>query len=194
VPDTKSVMAAISERTAAAPAALPLDFAAVYEENASFVWRCLGLFGVARENLDDAMQDVFLVVHRRLAEFEGRASVRTWLYAIARRVAHNHRRGVQRRGQLEPISEELGDPSPRGPRDLVERAEAGRLLVDLVGRLDEDKREVFILVEVEQLSAPEVSELLGINLNTVYSRLRAARLAFERELAARRAREPEGTR
>jgi RNA polymerase sigma-70 factor, ECF subfamily len=180
-------MAATLERSAGPDR--PLDFAAVYDENAAFVWRCLHFFGVGPDSLDDAMQEVFLVVHRRLTEFEGRAAVRTWLYAIARRVAQNHRRGVKRRGQFEPLSDELGDPSPLGPRDLVERAEAGRMLVDLVGRLDEDKREVFILVEVEQMSAPEVAELLGLNLNTVYSRLRAARLAFERELAAQRARE-----
>jgi len=201
----ETLMAATPERSPAGSAALDiaadfpaadtsLDFAAIYAEHAAFVWRCLQLFGVARDGLDDAMQDVFLVVHRRLHEFEGRSSLRTWLYSIARRVAHNHRRGVKRRGQLEPLSEDMGDPSPHGPRDLVERAEAGRLLVELIGRLDEDKREVFALIEVEQLSAPEVAELLGLNLNTVYSRLRAARLAFERELAARRAREPEGTR
>jgi RNA polymerase sigma-70 factor, ECF subfamily len=184
-------MAATLERSAGT-AGPPLDFAAVYDENAAFVWRCLHLFGVGPASLDDAMQDVFLVVHRRLGEFEGRSAVRTWLYAIARRVAQNHRRGVKRRGELEPISEELGDPTPLGPHDLVERAEAGRLLVELVGRLDEDKREVFVLVEVEQMSAPEVAELLGINLNTVYSRLRAARLAFERELAAKRSREESG--
>jgi RNA polymerase sigma-70 factor, ECF subfamily len=189
----ESLMAAPERSTRPATPA-PLDFAAVYDDNAAFVWRCLGLFGVAQESLDDAVQDVFMVVHRRLGEFEGRAALRTWLYAIARRVAGNHRRGVLRRGQLEPISDQLGDPSPHGPRDLVERAEAGRLLVELVGRLDDDKREVFILIEVEQMSAPEVAEMLGINLNTVYSRLRAARLAFERELAARRAREPEGAR
>jgi len=190
----ESAMAATPERSTSSVSAAPLDFAAVYDQNAAFVWRCLQLFGVAAASLDDAMQDVFLVVHRRLDEFEGRAAVRTWLYAIARRVAHNHRRGVRRRGQLEPISEEMGDRSSLGPHDLVERAEAGRLLVDLVGRLDEDKREVFVLVEVEQMSAPEVAELLDLNLNTVYSRLRAARLAFERELAARRTREREGTR
>ncbi|HTE52133.1 MAG TPA: sigma-70 family RNA polymerase sigma factor [Kofleriaceae bacterium] len=185
-------MAATPERSAGRDG--PLDFAAIYDQNAPFVWRCLQYFGVAASALDDAMQDVFLVVHRRLGEFEGRSAVRTWLYAIARRVAHNHRRGVTRRGQLEPISDELGDPAPLGPRDLVERAEAGRLLVQLLGRLDDDKREVFVLVEVEQMSAPEVAEMCGLNLNTVYSRLRAARLAFERELAAARARDPEGSR
>jgi RNA polymerase sigma-70 factor (ECF subfamily) len=173
--------------------AAPLEFAAVYDEHAAFVWRCLALFGVRPDSLDDVMQEVFLVVHRRLGDFEGRASVRTWLYAIARRVAHNHRRGLMRRGHLEPISDELGDSSTRGPHDLVERAEARRLLVELVGRLDPDKRDVFVLIEVEQLSAPEAAELLGINLNTVYSRLRAARLAFERELAASRARDREGS-
>ena len=185
-------MAATPEPSA--PPDGPLEFAAVYDQNAAFVWRCLQYFGVATASLDDAMQDVFLVVHRRLGEFEGRAQVRTWLYSIARRVAPNHRRGVKRRGHMEPIPEDLGDAASVGPHDLVERAEARRLLVELVGRLDEDKREVFVLIEIEQLSAPEVAELCGVPLNTVYSRLRAARLAFDRALAAARARDPEGRR
>jgi RNA polymerase sigma-70 factor, ECF subfamily len=175
------------------PVGLVPTFTEVYDQNAAFVWRTLRLFGVEPAQLDDAMQDVFVVVHRRLGEFEARSSLRTWLYAIARRVAQNQRRTVQRRGQLDPLDDELGDTTRRGPREMAERAEAGRALVELIAGLDDDKREVFLLVEVEQLTVPEVADLLGLNLNTVYSRLRAARIAFERAVAARRAREPGGS-
>jgi RNA polymerase sigma-70 factor (ECF subfamily) len=173
---------------------MPLDLAAVYEENAVFVWRSLRLLGVPPDSLEDAVQEVFLVVHRRLDEFEGRSSIRTWLYAIARRVAGNVRRGAERRGAPEPIDADLPDLQSGDPLELAEKAQAGRLLIDVLRCLTDDQREVFLLVEIEQLSAPEAAEALGINLNTCYSRLRAARARFERELDARRRREQGGRR
>jgi RNA polymerase sigma-70 factor (ECF subfamily) len=172
--------------SATPPVPVPLDLAAIYDQYAPFVWRSLRLLGVAPASLDDAVQEVFLVAHRRLAEFEGRSSIRTWLYAIARRVAGNLRRGVDRRGALEPIGEDLVDPGAHDPRELATRAEAGRLLAELVAGLVDDQRDVFLLVEIEEMSVPEVADALGINLNTCYSRLRAARAAFERELQRRR--------
>jgi RNA polymerase sigma-70 factor (ECF subfamily) len=167
---------------------MPLDVAAVYEQHAAFVWRALRVLGVPADALDDAVQEVFLVVHRRLDEFEGRSAMRTWLYAIARRVAGNARRSAGRRGVAEPIAvaAELPDPRAGSPLELAEKAEAARLLFDLMQRLSEEQREVFLLVEVEEMSVPEAAEALGVNLNTCYSRLRAARARFERELAARR--------
>ena len=165
----------------------PLDVAAVYQEHAAFVWRVVRLLGVPAASVEDVAHDVFMVVHRRLGEFEGRSSIRTWLYAIARGVAANHRRGTARRGAAAPVDERLRDTSAGAdPRGAAERAEAGRILAELVGRLDEEKREVFVLVEVEELPVTEVAELLAIPVNTAYSRLRAARVAFERELVARR--------
>lgn len=168
------------------PEPMPLDFAAIYEQHAVFVWRSLRLLGVHPDSLDDAVQEVFLVVHRRLGEFEGRSSLRTWLYAIARRVARNVRRGAGRRGAAEPVAGDLLDAGGRTPLELAERAEAGRVLLEVVDGLSEDQREVFLLVEVEEMSVPEAAEALGVNLNTCYSRLRAARARFERLLAARR--------
>ena len=173
---------------------MPLDLAAVYEEHAVFVWRSLRLLGVAPDSLDDAVQEVFLVVHRRLGEFQGRSSVRTWLYAIARRVARNVRRAAGRRGSQESIGADDADMRPADPRELAEKAEAGRLLLDVLGHLTDDQREVFLLVEVEEMSVPEAAEALGMNLNTCYSRLRAARRRFERVLAARQVREDGGRR
>lgn len=165
----------------------PLDVASVYQEHAPFVWRVVRLLGVPGASVEDVVHDVFMVVHRRLGEFEGRSAIRTWLYAIARGVVANHRRGAARRGVMAPVDAELRDTSAAGdPRGAAERAEAGRILTDLVGRLDDEKREVFVLVEVEEVPVTEVAELLGIPLNTAYSRLRAARIAFERELVAHR--------
>lgn len=186
--------ARLERSQAPSPAPMPLDLAAVYEQHADFVWRALRLLGVAPDALDDAVQEVFLVVHRRLDEFEGRSSLRTWLYAIARRVAGNARRGAIRRGAAEPvaIAAELPDPRAGSPRELAEAAEAARLLFDLMQRLSDEQREVFLLVEVEQMSVPEAAEALAIKLNTCYSRLRAARARFERELAARRLRDQGG--
>jgi RNA polymerase sigma-70 factor, ECF subfamily len=180
--------------TADGGAPVPLDLADLYEKHAVFVWRSLRVLGVAPEGLEDAVQEVFLVVHRRLSEFEGRSSVRTWLYAIARRVAGNARRGASRRGAPESLGPEVPDLRRADPRELAERAEAGRLVLDLLADLTGQQREVFLLVEMEEMSVPEAAQALAINLNTCYSRLRAARSRFERALAARRRREQEGQR
>lgn len=164
---------------------MPLDFALVYEQNAAFVWRSLRLLGVDPDSLDDAVQEVFLVVHRRLAEFEGRSSLRTWLYAIARRVARNVRRGAERRPTPAAIAADLPDLAGATPHELAEKADAARVLLELVGCLSDDQRELFLLVEVEEMTVPDAAEALGLNVNTCYSRLRAARARFERALAAR---------
>jgi RNA polymerase sigma-70 factor (ECF subfamily) len=137
--------------------------------------------------VDDAAQDVFLVVHRRLAEFQGRSTLRTWLYGIVLRVARNHRRKLGRPEVSEagPIPLTLDDGRP-GPADEAERLEALRLLARLLAELDEGKREVLILADLEQFTAPEIAELLGLSVNTVYSRLRAARQLFNEATARHR--------
>lgn len=149
------------------------DFAAVYESEFAYVWRNLRRLGVSDAQLDDATQDVFLVVHRRLGDFESRSKIRTWIFGIVLRVASTYRRTAQRR-RTEPLDEHVAE-STLSTEDLTERAEAGRLLRRLLDVLDDDRRAVFVLAELEQMTAPEVSAALGVNLNTVYSRLRSAR-------------------
>jgi RNA polymerase sigma-70 factor (ECF subfamily) len=165
----------------------PLVFEAIYGEHFRGVWRTLRRLGVADAQLDDAAQDVFVVVHRRLGDFDGR-SLRGWLYAIAVRVASDYRREAERR-QVVPLGEAIADASP-GPGRVSEVNEAVRLLHTLLAQLDIDKRTVFVLAELEQLSVPEIAEALGINLNTIYSRQRAARAQFD--AALRRHRERRG--
>ena len=168
--------------------ALP-SFEALYEEHFDFVWRSLRRLGIPAVHIDDAVQDVFLVVHRRLGEFEGRSTVKTWLFGIALRVASVHRRAAARR-PTEPLTEEPADAAPAAAETLSEAREAARLVHQLLECLDEDRRAVFVLSELEQMTAPEISAALGVNLNTVYSRLRLARRDFDAALSRHRARRP----
>jgi RNA polymerase sigma-70 factor, ECF subfamily len=163
------------------------SFDEVYEAHFAFVWRVLRHLGVPPAQLDDAAQEVFIVVHRRLPEFEGRAATTTWLFTIARRVARDQRVRAARHAP----SALAPDPAPpvEGPHEQLARHEAAVEVERFLAELDDDKREVFVLAELEQLPAPAIAEALGVNVNTVYSRLRAARERFEQLLVRRRARE-----
>jgi RNA polymerase sigma-70 factor, ECF subfamily len=163
------------------------DLATLYAEHFRYVWRCLRSLGVLDAQLDDALQDVFVVVQRRLPDFDGGAQLRTWLYAIALRIARKYR-DRQRR---EPSSlEATRDSQPElmltgtGERAVLSN-ERLALAYAVLATLSDEQREVFVLARVEQMSAPEIAQVIDIPLNTVYSRLRAARLAFEAELARR---------
>ncbi len=151
----------------------PPSFREVYRRHYTFVWRSLLRLGVDEPTVDDAVQDVFIVVHRKLHAFEGRAAVRTWLFAIARRIALRYRDRARRRAQDEP---EADTPTELGrPDNALSCNEALQQLQDWLDELDEDKRAVFVLSEFEQMRAPEIASMLGANLNTIYARLRAAR-------------------
>lgn len=167
----------------------PLRLEEVYESCFDFVWRSARRMGVAEAAVDDVVQEVFLVAHRRLGDFEGRSSVKTWLFSILLRVVSDYRRTLRRKGGLASLPEELRADDAECPAERTEQREAVRLLHALLATLDDDKRAVFVLAELEQLTAPEIAEALGVNLNTVYSRLRAARRDFEKALERHRARE-----
>lgn len=164
---------------------LKLAFAEVYESNVRFVWRTIRRLGVPDHEVDDAVQDVFLVVHRKLDDFRPDAPVKHWLFRIAARVARDYRRARARkdpvRHGLTPTSELDAVADTRDPEwaDPVDRTAAARLIRELLLELDEAKREVFILAELEQMTAPEIAAIVRAPLNTVYSRLRAARREFE---------------
>ena len=170
-------------------------FCEIYDQSAKFVGRALSRLGIADAAIEDVMQEVFMVVHRRLPEFQARSSVRTWIYGIAVRVARNHRRLQARRRigttaidpSIEPAT--LAERSDRAPDAALAKVEAARLVNRLLNELDDELREIFVLNELEEMSAPEIGEALALNTNTVYSRLRAARRAFEDALARAKARD-----
>jgi RNA polymerase sigma factor (sigma-70 family) len=160
-----------------------LAVADVFRTHFGFVWRTCRRLGVPAHLLDDAVQDVFLVVHRRFERLGPGAEVRAWLFQIARRVSRDHRRSEQRRASRSTRSpsvdeETLASPEP-GPDETLARIEAAAFLHRFLERLDDDRRALFTQVELEQMSVTEVAEAMRMNLNTAFSRLRAARKEFD---------------
>jgi len=165
------------------------DFDSVYAQNVGFVWRVLRGMGVSDVVVEDAVQDVFMVVHRRLAAFDGRHSIRTWLFAIAYRVARDHLRRARKSRVQDPLEHQLRDYAPT-PDQTAERAEQLRVISELLDRIDDEKRVVLVLTEFEGMTAQEIADATGVGLNTVYTRLRRARLQLNEMLAARQKRTP----
>jgi RNA polymerase sigma-70 factor (ECF subfamily) len=170
-------------------------FPEIYDACARLVWCAVIRLGVPEHAAEDAVQDVFLVVHRRLGEFRAESRLRTWVYGIAVRVARNYRRGLRRRdartaaGDQPSQVERIAESTDCAPDTLLARSEAARVLSRVLGELDDDSREVFVLAELEEMTAAEIATILGTNSNTVSSRLRLARRAFERGVARARARD-----
>jgi RNA polymerase sigma-70 factor (ECF subfamily) len=179
-----------AEGAGAAPAAERRPFEAVYREHFAFVWRTLRRLGVWPANLDDAAQEVFVVVHRRYAEFRPGTSEKAWLFAISQRVASDQRRTRRRKGGLLPLNETV----PAGgldPFDQAARSQASDLVLGFLDTLDDDQRSAFILSDLEQMTAKEIADSLGANINTVYYRIAAARKQFAAFVDRRRAAEQE---
>ena len=163
---------------------LSARFTQLYEDNFAFVWRSARMLGMPADAVDDAVQDVFLVAHRRLADFEARSNPRTWLFAIAMRVVSDHRRSRRRRFRLLERALTLETPPSSTPYEAAISAEQRDMLLTALERLPDEQRAVFILAEVEEMSAPEISGALDVNVNTIYSRLRMARRAMASALGA----------
>lgn len=159
-------------------------FSAVFRAHHDLVWRTLWRNGVERDAVDDATQDVFMVVHQKLEDFDERGSLRGWIIGIARNVARRYReRGmrVQRRPRLEVVA-------PVDPHVVLEQKEAFEHVDAFVEQLDAAQRDVFVLCDIEGIPATEVADTLGVKLNTVYSRLRLARRRFNQHVARYQAR------
>jgi RNA polymerase sigma-70 factor, ECF subfamily len=183
------MMPAVSVVSAAPMAAHEtLVFSAVYDEAFPWVYRAARRLGVQASALDDVVQDVFLVVHRRLSSFEGRSSLKSWIYGITLRVVRDRRRSARRHPES-PADELESIAGKDDPQSDAMRREALTTLLRVLDQLPEEQREVFVLAELEELSVPEIAEASGTNVNTVYSRLRAARKSFESEVARLHARD-----
>ena len=167
---------------------LPIDrdraFRALYDAHAAFVWRNLRRLGVAASDVEDKVQEVFVVAHRRWADFVERGhGPRAWLFQIVLRVASDARRHRRRH----PVDPDGGIAQDRilvdAPQtDAIARSEAVALLDRALASIHIDRRAVLVLHEIEQMTAPEVAKTLDIPINTVYSRLRVARIELEQEL------------
>jgi RNA polymerase sigma-70 factor (ECF subfamily) len=178
--ETKREVASPAESGAERPGSKVPDFREVHDSCIDFVCRYAIHRGVSPVTLDDAVQEVFIVVHERLGTFEGRSSIKTWVGGIARLVVNDHLRKRKNRALGEPLLEtELPPSDAPDPSELTARSEAARQLDELLAKMSEVQREVFVLCEIEQLSSVEVAEMLGVNENTIRTRLREARKSFE---------------
>jgi RNA polymerase sigma-70 factor (ECF subfamily) len=155
------------------PPAAQQVFRQIFEEHAASVYRTLRYLGVAEADLMDASQEVFLVVNRRHGEFEGRASLSTWIHEICIRVAFSTRRRWRRRAEdLVPEPPETRVEADQDTR--MEQRDRRGLLTDLLESLDDGQREIVVLYEIERLPMREVAEIVGCPLQTAYSRRNAA--------------------
>jgi RNA polymerase sigma-70 factor (ECF subfamily) len=161
------------------PPNAPRDFRRVYLEHFDFAYRSLRLLGVARNGLEDAVQDVFGIVSRRLVEFAGNSSLKTWIFSIVQRVAANHRRRHRRKqSPLVPLTEAVAG-SEASPEAHAEAAQSAVLIQTFCDRLEEGRRALFVLALIEGVPPRELADSLGIPLFTVYSRIRTLREALE---------------
>jgi RNA polymerase sigma-70 factor (ECF subfamily) len=166
------------------------SFQAIYTQYFDFVWASARRLGVDAAAIDDVVQEIFIVIHAKLHTLQQPESLRSWIYGVVRRTASNHHRtkraGV---GGVTPTGAELEQESPAPtPFEVAQKNSDLDLLAKLLAELDEPKRELFALVELDELTVPEAADALEIPLNTAYSRLRAARFAFEAALARHEAR------
>jgi RNA polymerase sigma-70 factor (ECF subfamily) len=161
----------------------------VYHDHAEFVWACLQRFGIRDRDLDDALQEVFVVVHQRLASFRGEARMTTWLYSICLRVAQAHRRRgyVRRELSVDRFTDDtLHDLAT--PEDELALRQRRHVLGAILDELDLEKRALLVMFEIDELPCEDIAALLAVPLGTVYSRLHGARKAFEKAVARYRAR------
>jgi len=160
-------------------------FRLVYDAHVAFVWRNLRRLGVMDRDVEDKCQEVFVVAHRRWTEFADRGhGPRAWIFQIVLRVAADARRH-RRRHPVDPdggtAQERQSIEAPQAA--VVARKEALDLLDRALASIEMARRAVLVLHEIEQMTAPEIARTLEIPLNTVYSRLRVARLELDAELA-----------
>jgi RNA polymerase sigma-70 factor (ECF subfamily) len=178
------------------PSGAGLAVVRLYNAYADYIFRSLRRLGVDEASLQDALQEVFIVVHRRLDESRSPEQIKRWLFVIAMGVASNYRRAA---GRKRPERSAAGiDPDTLASRltddpfEQLAHAQQVHLFYRLLETLDDDKRAVFVLAELEQVSVAEIAETLSVNVNTAHARLRAARRLFGEALSRHRAREERG--
>lgn len=170
-----------------------LDVGELHDKYSDFVWRSLQRLGVPRANLEDALQDVFIVVQRRLDSFDRTTKLSSWLFGICLRVAAAHRRRAHHRREQQDseLSNQPDDNPMADPEQVAMRREAQRRLERGLAALHLERRAVFVMFEIDRISAPAIAEMLEIPIGTVYSRLHRARADFS-EAIARLERAPGG--
>lgn len=190
-PQTRPSLRAIAVSVAPASESRARSFRALYDGHVDFVWRNLRRLGVHEADVDDRTQEVFVVAHRRFDQFEDRGhGPRAWLFQIVLRVASDARRHRRRHPEDPDGGDAMGRASVDASQaDAILRREALSRLDAALETIDIGRRTVLVLHEIEEMTAPEIAQVLDIPLNTVYSRLRVGREELEAALTTLVARE-----
>jgi RNA polymerase sigma-70 factor, ECF subfamily len=154
---------------------LGLSFEQVYTENFDFIWRAVRGLGIPAAGVDDVTQDIFLIAHRKLESLQSPDALRSWLFGIARRVCKDQRRAFGRRGPHLELDAQREVDGTQDPQRQAQSRQALAVVERFAEGLDEDRRALFFLALIEGLSIAEVSDTLGLNANTTYSRVRVMR-------------------
>ncbi len=183
LPSLASTDAAAPVQVSGAP-----DIRAIFRDYGPFVHTMLRSLGVRAADVDDAFQEVFVVIHRRLPTYESRGTLRSWVYGVCVRVASHFRRRAS--SAREVITDEVPEAiEPLTPAEHFGEQQARQILGAILDELDDEKRAVFVLFELEGLPMQEVADSVKCPLQTAYSRLRAAREAVDAAVRRRMRRE-----
>jgi RNA polymerase sigma-70 factor (ECF subfamily) len=166
------------------------DFTALYRAHFAYVFRTLRRLGVPPADLDDLVQEAFTVVLKRIGDYQPDRPARPWLFGIAFRIAAAHWRRRSRRiiEVASPPHLDAAEVDLCGPEASVADLQARALVLEALEALDLDRRAVFVMHDIDELPAAAIAETLEIPLNTVYSRLRAARAKFATRIGKLRSR------
>ncbi len=152
-------------------------FRSIFDANAGYVAASLGRLGIAPGDRDDLVSEIFVRVHKELSNYDAGRPIRPWLFAFAARVASEHRRLARHRREVIGEVTDLPSTAPAADR-MLEHDDAKRIVSTALEALDEDKRAVFVLHDLDETPVPEIARVLDIAEGTAYSRLRAARAEF----------------
>ena len=157
---------------------------ALFEEHGRFVFRVVRRLGAPTKDVEDLVQEVFLVVYRQIESFDGR-SPKGWLFHIASRVTSDYRRRAStQRERLDAASPDQRCPSSDGQEARIWGGQLREALDLALDTLSEAERTIFLLYELENLSMRECAAIAECPEQTGYSRLRAARQKMKRHLCA----------
>ncbi len=162
-------------------------FRDLVDRHFEFVWRSVRRLGVPEADADDAAQEVFLVAARHLDRFPVDRE-RAFLFGTALRIASTRRRSARRRPEELDAASDERPGAELDPEELAELARARPLLQEILDGMSMELRAVFVLAEIEELTVPEIAELLDVPQGTVSSRLRSAREKFHAGIKRLRAR------
>jgi RNA polymerase sigma-70 factor, ECF subfamily len=168
---------------------VPRDVAAAFGRHGAFVWRALQRLGIRDADLEDVVQEVFIIAHRKFARFAGQSRMTTWLYGISVRVASDHRRRAWVRREV-PTERVPDQPSSEAePEEAFADAEERKKLNEVLDLMPLEKRALFVMFELDEMPCEEIAMVLDVPVGTVHSRLHAARREFQSALGRWHARQ-----